>query len=181
MNRKAVVFALAGLAGCYSYTGSDRVIDLKQRTATITLRDLRSDAADPAEDFSAALSGLFAGTTLEERYPAAKLAGKDFKEGAGQLDFEASFAFNLPEELGLHAWGRGGWRLCASEADMVISSSNADYRDEAGCVIWKKHATVLRVTETRVSPADRNSLLKAYQDWNAAGRPLPSSDEAPAQ
>ena len=176
--KRGWIFALVLATGCYTHTGTERVIDLKRGTATLTLTDLRTDEADPSNELGTAANSLLAGSALEERYPAAHLSQKDFQVRGEALDFTATFTFDDPSQVGVQAWDRGGYRLCPSEPDMVISASNASYRDDAGCVIWKKRATVLRITETRVGVSPKTSLLGAFQAWDAAGRPKPEEEAA---
>lgn len=177
MSRVPSLFFLAALSGCYSYTGVERVIDLQQHTATVTLRDLRG--ADLKEDFSQALSGLLLQSGLHDRYPRSTLARQDFQAASDRLDFQAVLGFDAPVDVGLHAWDRGGWRLCPSEEDLVITESNADARDAAGCVIWKKGRKVLRAVEARAAPPAGDSLLPAFVAWDAAGRPVEQPEDAP--
>lgn len=173
--------ALLLLAGCYEHAGTDRVIDLRAKTAAVTLVDLRSDGDDPAEDLQSAANALLFDAGMEVRYPAAELRQKDFRARGEALDFTATFGFAAPQDVGVMPWDRGGHRICPSEAGMVISASNADARDEAGCVMWKRRATVLRVTETRTSPKAKTSLLPAFIAWDQAGRPRPEAEPPASQ
>ena len=171
-----LIVSLALSSGCYVYTGTERVIDLRARTATLALTHLRSDEADITGDLNSAVGGLLLDTGVEGRYPSARATQKDFRVSGEALDFVVQLAFDTPSAMGVQAWDRGGWRVCPSEPDMVISASNAAYRDTDGCVIWKKRATVLRVTETRSGVRPQTSLLGAYKVWDAAGRPAPGAD-----
>lgn len=171
-----LLVALTLSAGCYNHSGTERVIDLRGRTAMVALTDLRSDEADTTGDLNSAVASLLLDTGVEARYPAARPTQKDFRVSGEALDFVVQLAFDTPSSVGVQAWDRGGWRVCPSEPDMVISASNAAYRDGDGCVIWKRRATVLRVTETRNAPRPQTSLLGAYQVWDAAGRPAPTAE-----
>ena len=172
----SMLLALALSSGCYVYSGTERVIDLRARTATLALIDLRSDEADITGELNNAVAGLLLDPGVEDRYPSARATQKDFRVSGEALDFVVQLAFDAPSAMGVQAWDRGGWRVCPSEPDMVISASNAAYRDGDGCVIWKKRATVLRVTETRTGVKPQTSLLGAYKVWDAAGRPAPGAD-----
>ena len=174
----AALAALALATGCYEHSGTERVIDLRARTASIALTDLRSDGDDPASDIRSAAGALLFDTAVESRYPQASLTHKDFRVRGEALDFVAELSFEQPASVGVMAWDRGGHRICPSEPGMIISQSNADSRDAAGCVMWKRRATVLRVIEIRTTPRTGVPMVSAFQDWDRAGRPPP--DEAPA-
>ncbi len=179
MSRVRIPFLIIALvlsSGCYVYSGTERVIDLRARTATLALTDLRSDEADITGELNNAVAGLLLDPGVEDRYPSARATQKDFRVSGEALDFVVQLAFEAPSAMGVQSWDRGGWRVCPSEPDMVISASNAAYRDGDGCVIWKKRATVLRVTETRTGVKPQTSLLGAYKVWDAAGRPAPGAD-----
>lgn len=165
MSRALLLLPL--LAGCLTYHSVDYVVDLSANKATFTYHDFTGDGQD---DFDSFVENLGSGQLIAEFPKATLLSIEPVAEGE-HLDVVVALGFTDPYDVGIRPWDkRTPYRFCAPN-HLVITETNADFRDPDGCAVWKRGAKILRIRAEQASSSGDPSLLSFFQSWDAAGRP----------
>lgn len=172
MRRAPLMFLLV-LAGCVQFRSVDFVVDLNAQKATFTYRDFTGNGEDDLESF---VNDVLGGGQLTAEFPKAQVQRVEPVPNGEQLDVVVELGFTDPYAVGIRPWDkRTPYRFCAPEG-LVITETNADFRDPDGCAVWRKSAKVLRVHAEHPAASGDPSLLTLFQGWDAAGRP-PIADD----
>ena len=142
---------------------------LKAHTADVTYGNWRG--GDDG-DLASLVLDVLPGAQLLAEFPKATITTRELVDNvdANTLDVHLTLGFAQTSDFGLLAYDdAGAYRVCAP-AGMVITSSNATWRDTDGCVIWKHGASVLRLHAEHQKQSAEPSLLDKYRAWLAAGK-----------
>ena len=169
------MIALFLLSACLEVEGVDLVVDLREGQATATYQNFRGAGQ---EDLDSLLTNIEDGSYLAI-FPHASPIEQTLLEDGDTLDLLVRVGFTSTTDLGLGAWDtRRPHRYCPPP-DMLITESNARYRDAEGCVIWGRGAKVLRVNMRFVRQSTEDQLLPTWQQAQAAGGAAPDTSPEP--
>lgn len=164
--------------GCLDVDGVDLVVDLPQGVATLTWQNFRG----PADEVGS-LDAMLEQGELTAAFPRATPLGQSFVADGETLDAVVTLRFSAAEELGFGEWdSRHPYRFCPLPL-MVITHTNADYRDPQGCAVWASGAQVLRVNLRGTAQSTQPHLLEPWREAHALGAPAEGTpaEGAPAE
>lgn len=168
---------LLPLTGCFEYAAVDYTLDVKANRAALVYRDLRGDD----NDFATLVKDLLPGDAFHSAFPKASVSREELVVNGETLEVQVDLQGSTPSDLGLQPWSpREPYRFCPPD-NLVVTTSNATYRDADDCLVWKKGTRVLRVHAVPPTPLGGESLLGQYLDWVADGRPELGAAAEPAK
>lgn len=164
------------LSGCFAYTSVDYTLDVAARRVKIVYCDLRGSDRD---DFVSLMKDVSTGDAFHSAFPKATVSRQEVVPNAQTLEVQVDLQGSSPADLGLQPWDKAApYRFCPPD-NLVITATNAAYRDADGCAVWMKGARVLRVHAVPPIPTEGESLLPQFQKWVADGRPDLSAAKEP--